>query len=183
MHHLIVELMNRKITSFIKWRNIFKCRCCHQHSICWVQWVACTHDLHFARTSHLEKSRSKIKISFMTMYGQGRLIFNCDHVIQCRAERQRYYHHIAKARRNPEKYVSVISDVMDQSKTNIPHWLSKSKVTNHCLLPFTTSNICIKHWPIKCDFKSHEAFFQNIKEITIAFQSYKFYKVFELVVF
>eukprot|EP00795_Rhopilema_esculentum_P008448 gene8448-14434_t len=49
------------------------------------------------------------------------------HIEQQQAERQKYYHHIAKARKHPHKYISIISDAMDQSKTNIPHWLSKSK--------------------------------------------------------
>ena len=36
-------------------------------------------------------------------------------------ERQKYYLHREKSRANPDKYMTIIIDGMDQSKTNVPH--------------------------------------------------------------
>ena len=47
-----------------------------------------------------------------------------------RTERQKYYKHITKARREPEKYMSVIIDGMDQQSTAVPHFVRESKSTN-----------------------------------------------------
>lgn len=44
-------------------------------------------------------------------------------------ERQKYYKHQAKAKSHPEKYMSLIIDGMDQSKTQIPHFVHASKFT------------------------------------------------------
>ncbi|KXJ26083.1 hypothetical protein AC249_AIPGENE6470 [Exaiptasia diaphana] len=43
-------------------------------------------------------------------------------------ERQKYQYHQNKAEKNPEKYLSVIIDGMDQSKTHLPHWHQISKL-------------------------------------------------------
>jgi len=43
-------------------------------------------------------------------------------------ERKKYYKHQEKARKRPNKYLSIITDGMDQSKTNIPHFRIPSKV-------------------------------------------------------
>jgi len=44
-------------------------------------------------------------------------------------ERKKYYKHQKKAEKNPEKYLSIIIDGMDQSKTHLPHWIQCSKVS------------------------------------------------------
>ena len=44
------------------------------------------------------------------------------------AERKKYYKHQAKAISFPKKYMSVIIDGIDQSKTHLPHWPQISKV-------------------------------------------------------
>ena len=46
-----------------------------------------------------------------------------------RRERQKYYKHQDKAKKMPHKYMSLITDGMDSSKTNIPHFKVKSKVS------------------------------------------------------
>lgn len=43
-------------------------------------------------------------------------------------ERKKYYKHQKKAEQRPDKYLSLIIDGMDQSKTHLPHWIQKSKV-------------------------------------------------------
>ena len=48
-----------------------------------------------------------------------------------RKERGKYYHHREKARQNPDKYVTVIVDGMDQSKTNIPNLPRRTKSTQN----------------------------------------------------
>ena len=45
-----------------------------------------------------------------------------------RQERRKYYHHCAKARQRPEKCLSIIVDGMDQSKTSLPHLITRTKV-------------------------------------------------------
>ena len=54
-----------------------------------------------------------------------------------RAERRVYYHHRDKAKCFPEKYISLILDGMDQSKTNIPHYITDSKVSSLRLTRFS----------------------------------------------
>jgi len=44
-------------------------------------------------------------------------------------ERRKYYKHVQKAKQNPNKYLSIILDGMDQSKTFLPHFLYHSKYT------------------------------------------------------
>ncbi|XP_063439429.1 uncharacterized protein LOC134720824 isoform X3 [Mytilus trossulus] len=53
------------------------------------------------------------------------------HLKQQNMERRKYYKHIQKAKEQPEKYLSVIIDSMDQSKTQLPHFLYKSKFTGN----------------------------------------------------
>lgn len=48
-------------------------------------------------------------------------------VIIFSAERQNYYKHTKKAKANPQKYMSIIVDAIDQSKTNLPHFMYESK--------------------------------------------------------
>ena len=48
----------------------------------------------------------------------------------CSLERQKYYKHVTKARRDPGKYLSIILDGMDQSKTEIPHSVYRSTLTS-----------------------------------------------------
>lgn len=42
-------------------------------------------------------------------------------------ERRKYYKHCSKARNNPDKYLSIIMDAMDQAKTSLPHFSTQSK--------------------------------------------------------
>lgn len=44
-------------------------------------------------------------------------------------ERQNYYKHQTKAKIHSSKYLSIIIDGMDQSKTQIPHFVHASKFT------------------------------------------------------
>ena len=46
-----------------------------------------------------------------------------------RAERRVYYGNCLRAERDPKRYLSLILDGMDQSKTNIPHANCLSKVS------------------------------------------------------
>ncbi len=43
------------------------------------------------------------------------------------AERRKYYKHTEKAKRHPSRYLSIIIDGMDQSKTFVPHFVRVSK--------------------------------------------------------
>lgn len=45
-------------------------------------------------------------------------------------ERQKYYKHQTKAKIHSSKYLSIIIDGMDQSKTQIPHFVHASKFTS-----------------------------------------------------
>lgn len=56
-------------------------------------------------------------------------VFFCSFLFINRGERKKYYKHQKKAEKNPEKYLSIIIDVMDQSKTHLPHWVQCSKVS------------------------------------------------------
>ncbi|XP_074659473.1 uncharacterized protein LOC141912156 [Tubulanus polymorphus] len=49
------------------------------------------------------------------------------HLRQQNVERQKYYKHAEKARKNPAKYMSLIIDGMDQAKTFIPHFSTVPK--------------------------------------------------------
>lgn len=50
------------------------------------------------------------------------------HFLFSSGERKKYYKHQKKAEKRPDKYLSLIIDGMDQSKTHLPHWIQKSKV-------------------------------------------------------
>lgn len=45
-------------------------------------------------------------------------------------EKQKYYKHQSKVKTHPSKYLSIIIDGMDQSKTQIPHFVHASKLTS-----------------------------------------------------
>lgn len=47
-----------------------------------------------------------------------------------RAERDKYVHHRYKAKRHPDRYLSLIIDTMDQNKTDIPHFAQCTKTTS-----------------------------------------------------
>lgn len=49
------------------------------------------------------------------------------HMDQQAGERKKYYKHQKKAVSYPDKYLSIIIDGMDQSKTHLPHWIQCSK--------------------------------------------------------
>ncbi len=48
-----------------------------------------------------------------------------------REERKTYYKHRQKARSQPQKYVTIIIDGMDQSKTNVPYFSRRTKSTQN----------------------------------------------------
>ena len=48
----------------------------------------------------------------------------------CRIERKKYHSHREKSRSHPEKYLTVIVDGMDQSKTNLPNTKLITKSTS-----------------------------------------------------
>ncbi|CAG2204723.1 unnamed protein product [Mytilus edulis] len=52
------------------------------------------------------------------------------HLLKQSLERRKYYKHAHKARQHPDKYMSMIIDGMDQSKTEIPHFLYLSSLTS-----------------------------------------------------
>ena len=54
--------------------------------------------------------------------------------LSCRPYRQeckKYYLHLEKARSQPEKYLTIIIDGMDQNKTNVPALLQETKSTQN----------------------------------------------------
>ncbi|XP_063406405.1 uncharacterized protein LOC134690365 [Mytilus trossulus] len=55
-----------------------------------------------------------------------------EHLKKQSLERQKYYKHIQKAKKHPDKYLSIIIDGMDQSKTEIPHYMYVSSMVS-CL--------------------------------------------------
>ena len=48
----------------------------------------------------------------------------------CRCERKKYHSHREKSRSSPDKYLTIIVDGMDQSKTNLPNTKLISKSTS-----------------------------------------------------
>ena len=48
----------------------------------------------------------------------------------CRCERRKYHSHREKSRSSPDKYLTIIVDGMDQSKTNLPNTKLISKSTS-----------------------------------------------------
>ena len=57
--------------------------------------------------------------------------FDTIYNIHCRSEREKYYTHREKSCREPQKYMILILDGMDQSKTNIPATTIISKSTQN----------------------------------------------------
>lgn len=54
-------------------------------------------------------------------------------LVAYRTERKKYYLHRQKARLNPEKYLTIILDGMDQNKTNVPSLLREAKSSQNLL--------------------------------------------------
>ncbi|KAK3732005.1 hypothetical protein QZH41_016876 [Actinostola sp. cb2023] len=50
------------------------------------------------------------------------------HLMQQSCERKRYCKHQNKANNHPKRYLSIITDGMDQAKTNLPHFYIPSKL-------------------------------------------------------
>ena len=50
-----------------------------------------------------------------------------------RTEQVKHYKQGGKAKRSPEKYLSITMDVMDQAKHNLPHFNIHTKVTKYLL--------------------------------------------------
>ena len=57
--------------------------------------------------------------------------FNMHGYAHYRQERRKYYLHREKAQSQPEKYVTIIIDGMDQNKTNVPALLQETKSTQN----------------------------------------------------
>ena len=74
-------------------------------------------------------SRSQLRCILLLAYCNSTII-NTIIVLFFRQERRKYYKHCRKAHQNPDKYMSIILDGMDQSKTNLPHFQQKSKQTS-----------------------------------------------------
>ena len=55
----------------------------------------------------------------------------CCFATNYRTERRKYYHHREKSRSEPQKYLAIIIDGMDQNKTNIPNQTRKPKSTQN----------------------------------------------------
>lgn len=51
-------------------------------------------------------------------------------IIYFRIERSKYHHHREKSRSNPDKFMTIIIDGMDQSKSNLPNTATISKSTS-----------------------------------------------------
>lgn len=52
------------------------------------------------------------------------------HAFTYRFERRKYYYHREKSRSEPNKYITIIIDGMDQNKTNVPNISQPSKSTS-----------------------------------------------------
>ena len=65
-----------------------------------------------------------------------------------REERKKYYSHIKKSVSNPEKYLSIMIDGMDQGKSHLPYFVQKSKVGLHNqtrLSPDECGRLCLAY--------------------------------------
>ena len=58
-----------------------------------------------------------------------------------RRERQKYYYHQEKSRSEPEKYLTIIINGMDQNKTNVP----TDKINTESLATSYSPHGCIKY--------------------------------------
>ena len=56
--------------------------------------------------------------------------FNEVFVVICRRERKKYHSHREKSRTSPDKYMTIIVDGTDQSKTNLPYTKVIAKSTS-----------------------------------------------------
>jgi len=70
------------------------------------------------------------------------------HNEQQMAERRAYYANCLKAEQQPRRYLSLILDGMDQSKTNLPHANCLSKVSLHETIVLQKIKVLLhKKWP------------------------------------
>lgn len=74
---------------------------------------------------HMRTEEVSLYIKVMT---SNSIVIKSFMTIFCSGERKKYYKHQKKAESNPDKYLSIIIDGMDQSKTHLPHWIQCSKV-------------------------------------------------------
>ncbi len=91
------------------------------------------------RTCYVKGGEGKRK--WFSLYVQRWILAKCgccsfldqvSHIILThRRERKKYYLHREKARAQPEKYLTIIIDGMDQSKTNVPLLLKEAKSTQN----------------------------------------------------
>jgi hypothetical protein len=60
----------------------------------------------------IEQTKSKILIAYYEVQKEKHMLWQMD-------ERLKYYHHVSKSRSNPSRWMSIIVDGMDQSKTSL----------------------------------------------------------------
>ena len=70
--------------------------------------------------------RNNIHVPRIPLYRGFTVYLFCINTLS-RLERDKYYSHREKARWEPEKYITIILDGMDQSKTNLPYLSTISK--------------------------------------------------------
>ncbi|XP_066302145.1 uncharacterized protein [Branchiostoma lanceolatum] len=70
--------------------------------------------------ANIQKARSKNRAEELKLARK-------EHLLKQKNERAKYYKHIRKAQDQPQKYISIILDGMDQKKTAIPHYAEKTK--------------------------------------------------------
>ena len=66
-------------------------------------------------------------------------------LLVCRQERKRYYGNRQATIENPSEYLSIISDGMDQNKTNLPHLIHIPKSCQNLWFLHTHLTGCLVH--------------------------------------
>ncbi|KAL9977255.1 hypothetical protein ACROYT_G014637 [Oculina patagonica] len=89
---------------------------CLYHRYTDLRNVQCVHLAERLRSPGLKKE-TRQELSFMRKV----------HLTQQMTEREKYYKHGEKAKKNPKKYLSVTIDGMDQNKHNLPHFNISTK--------------------------------------------------------
>ena len=67
-------------------------------------------------------------------------------------EREKYYNHREKSKRDPKRYLTIIIDGMDQSKTNVPQLTTTTKSSQNLwrLRTHLTGNLVHHHYYYIC---------------------------------
>lgn len=95
----------------------------------------CVHLREKLRSAGVDESRSELTLLRKV------------HLTQQMTEREKYYKHGEKAKRNPEKYLSITMDGMDQAKHNIPHFNIHTKIDSSA---WRSRNRSINQPPHRC---------------------------------